>query len=122
MSKNKSRKTPSKQEDILVCGDISLDVKKRTLVKGTTSYQLTPKECRLLEVLMLHSGQILSRKDLMQQVWETDYLDDTRTLDVHIHWVRKKIEGDPKRPEYLRTMRGVGYWFGNQNGKEADHE
>lgn len=122
MSEKKFRKAPSKQEDNLVCGDISLDVKRRTLVKGAKTYQLTPKECRLLEVLMLHTGQILSRKDLMLQVWETDYLDDTRTLDVHIHWVRKKIEKDPKHPEYLRTMRGVGYWFGNQNGKEPSNE
>jgi len=67
--------------------------------------------CRLLEVFMRNPEKVLTRKFLMKEVWETDYLGDTRTLEVHICWLRKKIEEDPDRRCYLRTVRGVGYRF-----------
>jgi len=60
---------------------------------------------------MRHPGETLTRPFLMKQVWDTDYIGDTRTLDVHIHWVRHAIEEDPKSPVYLRTVRRVGYRF-----------
>jgi DNA-binding response OmpR family regulator len=65
-----------------------------------------------LSVFMRHPGRILSRKELMQIVWETDYMGDTRTLYVHIRMLRSKIEEDPSSPRYLRTIRGMGYRFG----------
>jgi len=67
--------------------------------------------CRLLEVFMRNPGKVLDRGFLMKEVWETNYLGDTRTLEVHVCWLRKKIEDDPYRPRYLRTVRGVGYHF-----------
>jgi len=68
-------------------------------------------ECRLLAVLMKNAGEVLSRRYLMQEVWQTNFIDDTRTLEVHVCWLRKKIEPDPRRPLYLRTIRGRGYQF-----------
>jgi DNA-binding response OmpR family regulator len=72
---------------------------------------LTPKQAVLLEVFLRHPGEILTRAFLMKQVWDTEYMGDTRTLDVHIHWVRKAIEVDYKSPVYLRTVRRIGYRF-----------
>ena len=65
--------------------------------------------CQLLEVFMRNPGRVLDRRFLMREVWETDYTGDTRTLEVHICWLRKKIEKDPRHPRYLKTVRGVGY-------------
>ena len=91
--------------------DISLDVENGQVTGPNRSHHLTPMECRLLEVFMLHPGQVVPRAFLMKVVWETDYLEDTRTLDVHICWLRDKIEADPRNPHYLRTVWGVGYVF-----------
>jgi DNA-binding response OmpR family regulator len=71
--------------------------------------KLYPKEAQLLAFLMQHPGEVVSRRTLMQEVWETEYLGDTRTLDVHICWLRQKIEDDPRVPEIILTRRGQGY-------------
>jgi DNA-binding response OmpR family regulator len=92
--------------------DWTLDLDSRRVFTGNGPQKLTPQLCRLLEVFMCNPQKILSRKFLMKEVWETDYIEDTRTLEVHICWLRKKIEEDPHRPRYLRTVRGVGYRFG----------
>ena len=91
--------------------DWALDLDKRQVFTGNGPQRLTPQLCRLLEVFMRNHEQILSRKFLMKEVWETDYTGDTRTLEVHVCWLRKKIEEDPHNPRYLRTVRGVGYHF-----------
>lgn len=83
---------------------------RRVLHQGKT-YSLTPKEYKLLFLLLDNANEILSRKTIMQHVWETDYMGDTRTLDVHIRWLREKIEDNPSRPTQLVTIRGVGYRF-----------
>lgn len=98
-------------KDILRMGDLSLDLRKRIVTKGNREYKLTPKQAELLEVFVRNSGEVLTRKILMKEVWNTDYLGDTRTLDVHVRWLREKIENDPSSPVYLRTVRGVGYRF-----------
>lgn len=99
------------QVDPLRVGELSLHMEDRTLFKNGRREKLTPKEARLLKAFMSNGGKVLTRKYLMKEVWETDYLGDTRTLDVHIRWLRQKIEDDPSRPRYLRTVRGVGYRF-----------
>jgi DNA-binding response OmpR family regulator len=96
---------------ILQIGGISLDTERRTLIKGDAEFALPPKQFALLRIFMARPGQILSRKELMKAIWETDYVGDTRTLYVHIRWLRKKIEQNPETPAYLRTVRGVGYRF-----------
>jgi DNA-binding response OmpR family regulator len=88
-----------------------LDVANREIATKRKTHHLTPMECRLLAVFMLNAGRVLSRKYLMQEVWQTNFVDDTRTLEVHVCWLRKKIEPDPRRPRYLRTIRGRGYQF-----------
>lgn len=91
--------------------DWTLDLDNRQVFTGNGAQKLTPQLCRLLEVFMRNPAKILSRKFLMKEVWETDYIGDTRTLEVHICWLRKKIEEDPRHPRFLRTVRGVGYHF-----------
>jgi DNA-binding response OmpR family regulator len=93
-------------------GDLKLDIEHRLLYlnrSGSTSFQLDPMETRLLAVLMEAPGQVISRAHLMRTVWQTDYLDDTRTLDVHICWLRRKIEADPGHPRRIITHRNLGY-------------
>lgn len=88
-----------------------LDCYRHQMLRNNHIYNLTPKEFKLLYLLINHHDQILSRKTIMQEVWETDYLGDTRTLDVHIRWIREKIEDNPSRPQRLITIRGTGYRF-----------
>jgi len=95
--------------NVLQRGNLRLDLASRTVVSPKGLRHLTPKECHLLAGLMRRPNQVISRKDLMEQVWNTGYLGDTRTLDVHIRWLREKIEPDPKHPVLLVTKRGVGY-------------
>ena len=97
--------------ETLQVGGLILDLDRRSVTRGKKKYQLTPKELRLLEVFMRNPGKVLSRKFLMKNVWDTDYVGDTRTLDVHVRWIREKIEEDPSSPVHLRTVRGVGYRF-----------
>ena len=106
-----SRLLPAPEDDVLQVGDVVLNVTQRCVIQGDRESHLTPRQARLLEVLMRHPGEILTRAFLMKQVWDTEYLGDTRTLDVHVHWVRKAIEEDPSSPFHLRTIRQVGYRF-----------
>ena len=89
---------------------IELDVKNSILKReGISDVHLTPKETKLMHLLMQHEGKVVSRSDLMQYVWNTEYLGDTRTLDVHICWLRQKVEDNPRIPEMILTRRGQGY-------------
>ncbi len=96
---------------VLTLGKFSLDLEKRKLTRGNKTFSLTPKEFLLLKTLMEQKGQVVTRKTLMRQVWETDYMGDTRTIDVHIRWLREKVEENPSKPCYLLTERGKGYKF-----------
>ncbi len=102
---------PSAESSILTAGDIVFDVEKREVHKSDHKQRLTPKQAKLLEALMRRAPEVLSRRFLMKNVWNTDYLGDTRTLDVHIRWVREIVEDNPSAPKYVRTVRGVGYRF-----------
>lgn len=109
------RRTDADSDDeagsILMSGPVSLDIDRHTLhVNG----ELTPmplKEFELLEYLMSNEGRVLTRGQLIDRVWGTDYFGDTKTLDVHIKRIRSRIEVDPKEPEMLQTVRGLGYRF-----------
>jgi DNA-binding response OmpR family regulator len=95
--------------NILRAGEVQLDLVSRAVNSPKGRQHLTPKQCNLLAWLMQHPNQVISRKDLMERVWHTVYLGDTRTLDVHIRWLREKIEHDPASPKILKTQRGIGY-------------
>ena len=99
----------SQNEATLTYGAFSVNLGRRVLIVGGQETQLTPKQSMLIEMFLRHPGEVLDRKTLMEKVWQTNYLGDTRTLDVHIRWIREAIEKDPGKPQYLRTVRGVGY-------------
>ncbi len=111
LSNRVTRLLPTPDDDIIRIGDVALNIKQRTVVRGDRESSLTPRQAGLLEIFLKHPGEILTRAYLMKQIWDTEYMGDTRTLDVHIHWVRKAIEDDYKSPVYLRTIRRVGYRF-----------
>jgi len=96
---------------MLQIGPMRFDPQTRILYKGEESLYLRPKEAMLLMLFMGNRGRVLSRQELIRKVWLTDFCGDTRTLNVHVRWLRLKIEADPKAPRYLRTVRGVGYRF-----------
>jgi DNA-binding response OmpR family regulator len=95
-------------------GNIIVDSLKRNVKCSDRVEHLTPKECTLLYLLMEHADEALNRGTIMKEVWETDYLGDTRTLDVHIRWLREKLENDPSHPQFIITVRGVGYRFARE--------
>jgi DNA-binding response OmpR family regulator len=106
-----TRLLPVPDDKVLQAGNIVLNLKQRCVVCDKRESNLTPKQAALLEVFMRHPGEVLTRGFLMKQVWNTDYVGDTRTLEVHIHWLRKAIEKDAGSPKLLRTVRRVGYRF-----------
>jgi DNA-binding response OmpR family regulator len=93
----------------LECGPIKLDVKERWLHCDGKKTRLTPRLFALMEAFIHQPGEILLREDLFRKLWETDYLGDTRSLDVHISWLRHAVEADPRNPKYIKTERGIGY-------------
>lgn len=104
-----ARMLPSGQDDILTVGDLTLNIANRVVRLGKKEHQLTPKQSRLLEIFMRNPNQVVTRPELMKVVWKTDYCGDTRTIDVHIRWLRQMIEADANKPRRLVTARGVGY-------------
>lgn len=92
-------------------GDITLDLEAHLVTKSGNEVTLRQKEYEILTLLMTHTGKVISRDRLFDEVWGTDWLGDTRTLDVHMSWLRGKLEDDPAHPVYLQTVRGVGYRF-----------
>jgi DNA-binding response OmpR family regulator len=100
---------PGDGKNILHVGYIRLDLElKRVRCKGREA-RLTPRLTHLLQVLLLHAGEAVERQRLFSEVWETTYTGDTRTLDVHISWLREAIEANPRQPQFLKTIRGIGY-------------
>ena len=95
----------------LEADDLSLDLIGRKVYRGATELRLSHKEFDLLAALIRNAGTALSRERLLQQVWGYDYPGDTRTVDVHIRWLREKIEEDPAEPKRIVTVRGIGYRF-----------
>ena len=104
-----NRLLPGDGENLLHVGHIRLDLEhKRVRCLGREA-RLTPRLTRLLQVLMRHPGEVVKREQLFREVWSTEYTEDTRTLDVHISWLRATLEEDPRKPQFLKTIRGVGY-------------
>jgi len=100
------------QLSVLQFKEISLYPQEcRVLVRGQ-EVSLSPKEFRLLDLFMNHPRRVWSREHLLDQVWGGDFMGDSKTVDVHIRWLREKLELDPSHPEYIVTVRGFGYRFG----------
>lgn len=92
-------------------GDLTLDYENQCVWKGDEKCPLTPKEFRLLELFMTRPREVLSKKQILEAVWDTTYMGYIRTIYVHVRWLRKKLEADPCDPKYIRTVRGIGYVF-----------
>ncbi len=106
------RRAPSTTvSDRLNSGNLSLDLISRRATLDGVELLLSPKEFSLLAELVRNKGAVLSRDLLLTRVWGFDYYGDTRTVDVHIRWLREKIEADPSKPERIQTVRGIGYRF-----------
>lgn len=101
--------TPGGSERVVEAGPIVLDLDRRQVRCEDREAHLTPRLTRLLRTLMEHPGEVMEREDLFRQVWRTEYTGDTRTMDVHVSWLRKAIEENPRNPQFLKTIRGVGY-------------
>lgn len=93
----------------LAMGPLRLELHTRRAFKAGQELPLRQKEFELLALLLSRPGEVISRAEFFDQVWGTDWLGDTRTLDVHIRWLREKIEADPSQPRLIQTVRGVGY-------------
>jgi DNA-binding response OmpR family regulator len=100
---------PFEQKNVLIAGPIHLNVENRLVKVFEHQVALTPRLVVLLKELIDHAGEVVERKKLFTIVWDTNYTDDTRTLDVHISWLREILEDDPRHPRYLKTIRGIGY-------------
>ena len=106
---------PNSQEEadarIIIRGEVRVDVTGfRVHVRGEET-ELTPKEFELLRVLVAHPGKVYSREELLERIWGYEYDGDTRTVDVHVRHLRLKVERDPSNPQYIETLRGIGYRF-----------
>lgn len=100
---------PGDEARTLKAGPIRLHMERKQVVMSGKKTTLTPRLVRLLKMLIDHKGDVVEREELFKKVWRTDYTGDTRTLDVHISWLRQAIEKNPRKPKLLKTIRGVGY-------------
>jgi two-component system, OmpR family, response regulator RegX3 len=100
---------PSQDEGVLEAGPVRMDVERHVVAVDGESVALPLKEFDLLELLLRNAGRVLTRGQLIDRVWGSDYVGDTKTLDVHVKRLRAKIEPDPANPTYLLTVRGLGY-------------
>jgi DNA-binding response OmpR family regulator len=102
---------PGDGDNLLDIGPIRLDVERKRVRCLEREATLTPRLTQLLQIFLTHPGEALERERLFREVWNTEYTADTRTLDVHISWLRQAIEENPRKPRFLKTIRGVGYRF-----------
>ena len=98
-------------DGILSAGPVRIDVERHKVTINNEDVSFPLKEFELLEFLVRNSGRVLTRIQLIDRVWGSDYFGDTKTLDVHIKRLRSKIEKDPAEPEFIQTIRGLGYKF-----------
>jgi two-component system alkaline phosphatase synthesis response regulator PhoP len=103
--------------EIMKHGDITIDFTGRKVYKAGKPVEMPLKEFELLKMLILNKGKVLSRDMLLEKIWGFDFFGETRTVDVHIRYLRQKIEDDDSNPTYIETVRGIGYRF---NDKQED--
>ncbi len=105
------RFVPTSENEVLEVGPFSLNIAQQTLLTPWSEKKLTPKLLELLRLFLENPDVTLEREQIIRTVWKTEYMGDTRTLDVHIRWLRKVVEPEPRKPRYITTVRGVGYCF-----------
>ena len=102
------------KEQTVSIGTLTVDIERHTVKKDGKPVELTAKEFDLLVMLMKNNGKVLTRDTLLDKVWGVEYYGDTRTVDVHVRYLRQKIEDNSEEPTYIQTVRGVGYKFTEQ--------
>jgi two-component system response regulator RegX3 len=107
----RSAGTPAETRDEIVIGEVRLDPRTWEVAKRDEPVELTRREFELLRILMENSGSVLTRERLMEEVWDPNWFGPTKTLDVHISTLRRKLGDDPNDPKYIHTVRGVGFRF-----------
>jgi len=100
---------PIENNASLIAGPFQLDLEQRRVMVDEKQIRLTPRLLVLFKILMEHPGEVIERESLFRQAWETDYTGDTRSLDVHMSWLRQALEENPRHPRFIKTIRGVGY-------------
>jgi two-component system response regulator RegX3 len=104
-------RAPGARRAPIAIGAIELDPASRTVTKDGEPVDLAAKEFDLLRFLMSRAGEVVGREEIMDEVWDPHWFGPTKTLDVHVSWLRKKIEDEPSSPRYITTVRGVGFRF-----------
>jgi DNA-binding response OmpR family regulator len=105
------RAAPDLGPSVIVAGDLAIDRERREVTRGGKLLRMKPKEFELLLFFAQHPGKVFSREQILDEVWGYDFYGGPRTVDVHVRWLRQKIERDPANPARLRTIRGSGYLF-----------
>ncbi len=108
------------RDEILTIGDLVINLGNRTIKKRGQFLSLTMKEFDMLVVLIEANGRVLTREQLMNKVWSVDFLGDARTVDVHIRYLRQKVEDEAESPRYVKTVRGIGYRIATAEELESD--
>ncbi|MGB8702068.1 MAG: response regulator transcription factor, partial [Thermosynechococcaceae cyanobacterium] len=98
--------------NVIRCGEISLFPQECRVTVDQQNINLSPKEFKILELFMSYPRRVWPREQLLEKIWGPDFIGDSKTVDVHIRWLREKIEKEPSNPQYLVTVRGFGYRFG----------
>ena len=106
-----ARRSPAEETSRITAGGLELDLRGRTVRRAGREVALKPKEFDLLFFLARNAGQVFTREQLLENVWGYEFFGGSRTVDVHVRWLREKLEDDPAHPRYLLTVRGVGYKF-----------
>jgi DNA-binding response OmpR family regulator len=109
---------PAPQE-ALVVGDVRMELERHEALRGGTPLDLTVKEYELLRVLLENAGRVVRREQLVKDVWDTTWFGSTKTVDVHVSALRRKLGDDPAAPRYIHTVRGVGFRFASQDELET---
>jgi two-component system response regulator RegX3 len=107
----RSAVAPATTSSVLAAGDLVLNLDTRTLTQAGEPVDLTVKEFELLRLLLEHAGKVVRREKLIADVWDTNWFGSTKTLDVHVSALRRKLGDDPAAPRYLHTVRGIGFRF-----------
>jgi two-component system alkaline phosphatase synthesis response regulator PhoP len=105
------RARPAATADTFRFGDITIDFRKAEVTRGTTAIELSAREFKLLKYFVEHRGATLSRDELLNEVWGYNAMPSTRTVDVHVAWLRQKLEDNARHPQYIQTVHGLGYKF-----------
>jgi two-component system, OmpR family, response regulator RegX3 len=110
---------PSEEAGALAVGDVEMNLATRTVTRGGAAVELTLKEFELLRVLLENAGRLVRRENLINEVWDPNWFGSTKTLDVHVSSLRKKLGDDPAAPRYVHTVRGVGFRFASSDELDA---